>query len=145
MSLLVNTLLSEHRRICGDTGANWRRHNVFAQARTGQRIRFAPWELVEVSTLSLLSQVEDLWRSAQGHEARAQALAVLWLGLIGIHPFPDANGRSTKALIRRMLSAQGLRDEGLDGLDTILLTQDTQKNMQELYRFFYHHLSRRFL
>ncbi len=142
MKMLVNTLLSEHRRITGDAAADWRTHNVVALARTGQKIRFAPWELVEASTLGLLSQVEELWSSAATTEERAQALSVLWLGLIGIHPFPDANGRSTKALIRRMLAAQGLRAEGLDGLDTILLTQDTQKNMQSLFTFFSHLLNR---
>jgi hypothetical protein len=111
--------LSAMRRACGRlTGnehADLRRSSIGLEAdRDGTRIEFGPWEQVPERLGHLLAAIRS--SNLPPTMTAISAMAVL----LNIHPFPDGNGRSARALFNATLEYGGVGENGYLPLSAIL-------------------------
>lgn len=134
----LDQILRLHRAEHGS--GEFRTHDVFCVAATGQKIRFAPWGQVPGSYLQVLEVFHQRWLRAETPREIFAALSIFWLGHIAVHPFADANGRVGKKFVKNKLREKGIFTISTDSLDSILLTGQTGDDLRRLQDYFQHQL-----
>ena len=125
----INLLISLNRQITGAKSLHdFRQYDVFCIAGTGEKIRFLPHSLIKISLINLLSKIDTTHNPIK-------KLALYWIGLIAIHPFENGNGRTVKKLIKLKAKEMSLEISNLEQLDSILLTENTEKNIHKITNF----------
>ena len=108
--------------------SGFRVDSVKCIANTGQEISFLAPEMIEIALIKLFERVnktKDLINS----------MAICWIGLISIHPFSNGNGRTAKEYLKLMASNKDIQFNNLYQIDSILLTEQTNKNISEIENF----------
>lgn len=131
----INSLLRINRQFTKSSG--FRSHNVFCQAATGQKVKFLQYELIEISLIKILEKVETKLKS-NDYNSHLYGLAMLWIGLISIHPFSNGNGRTTKMYLMTRVTRLGYNIESINDIDSILLTSETAQNIKNITNYLSH-------
>lgn len=102
-------------RLTGDEQADLRRSGIGLEAdRDGTRVEFGPWEEVP-------DRLEYLQAAIRSSNLPPTMTAVSAMAvLLNIHPFPDGNGRSARALFNATLEFGGVGEGGYLPLSAIL-------------------------
>lgn len=137
---MVHTILDHIRRLhrAEHGSGEFRTHDVFCVAKTGQKIRFAPWAEVPGSYVQVLEVFSQRWARAKTPQDIFTALSIFWLGHIAVHPFSDGNGRVGKNFVKIKLREKGIFTITTDSLDGILLTGHTVNDLSRLRDYFNH-------
>ncbi len=136
----MNQLIRLNSKLLGSQAlGRFREESVYCVARSGQKITFTPPSEI-VGTLALvLEEFNSLLSGSETIEEISFALSYFWMGFIATHPFMNGNGRTAKAFLEQKAKSLGL-ELNLAGIDSILLEQDPQQNMQLLYPYFLQNL-----
>lgn len=131
----INSLLRINRQLTKSQG--FRSHNVFCQAATGQKVKFLQYELIEISLIKLLEKIETKFQS-KDYNSHIYGLAMLWIGLISIHPFSDGNGRTIKLYLISRANKLGHKLQTIEDIDSILLSSETAQNIKNITNYLNH-------
>lgn len=130
----INTLIQMNRKIQRlESQIDFRDHDVYCIAKNGKRIKFLPHSLIKISLVNLFQKSDKM-------NDPIQKLAILWIGIISIHPFANGNGRTAKMFLKYKAQKLNLYISKIDEIDSILLTEKTSENIDQICKYLEHNI-----
>lgn len=112
----------------------FRTTEVLCVARDGNEIAFCEPQWIDQKLRAILEVASSLLRDATSANATAYAAALLWMGIIAVHPFADGNGRTAFRFIVSRLDRSKHRIDAADYpiLRRYLIRGDVNNDLRNL-------------